>query len=150
MQNPRRIQPSFASQKCEAMASQLQASWYVMYIIIANACIFNPWRMRCRVTVVVLCLSVCLSVCVSVTTLAATYLVNMSKVRQYTVSCGLLQICIVWTSLKTFCSGDMAPFAYHNDQRLGSFSIKNTPMVLDTIRNGTVHEPLGRSNDYLN
>ena len=38
---------------------------------------------------------------VSVTALAATYLVN-TKVRQYPVSCKLLKICIVLTSLKTF------------------------------------------------
>ena len=109
---------------------------------------FNPRRMRRRVTVVVL--YVCVCVCVSVTALAATYLVYMSKVRRYTVSCRLLQICIVWTSLKTFCSGDMASFACHDDRPLCSFSTKNTPMVLDTITNGTVYEPLGRSNDYLN
>ena len=41
-------------------------------------------------------------VCVSVTALVATYLVYMSKVRQHTVSCRLLKICIVWTSLKMF------------------------------------------------
>ena len=46
----------------------------------------------------------------SVITLAATYmyLVYMPKVRRHTVSCRLLKICIVWTSLKTFRSGDMA------------------------------------------
>ena len=37
--------------------------------------------------VVILCVCVC--VCVSVTTLAATYLVYMSKVRRYTISCRL-------------------------------------------------------------
>ena len=88
--------------------------------------------------------------CLSVTALAAAYLVFMSKVRRYRVSCRLLQIRIAWTSLKTLRSGDMASFACHDDRRLGSFSTKNTPMVLDTIRNGTVYEPLGRSNDYLN
>ena len=29
-------------------------------------------------------------------------------------------------------------FACHDDQRLSSFSTKNTPVVLDTIRNGIV------------
>ena len=36
-----------------------------------------------------------MSVCLSVTALAAMYLVYMSKVMQYTVSCRLLKICIV-------------------------------------------------------
>ena len=67
-----------------------------------------------RVMVIVPC--VCVSVCLSVTALAATYLVYMSKVRWYTVSCRLLKICIVWTSLKTFYSGDMASFACHDDR----------------------------------
>ena len=49
--------------------------------------------------------------CLSVTTLAATYLVYMSKVRRYTVS---YRHYIVWTSLKTFCLGDMALFACHD------------------------------------
>ena len=53
-----------------------------------------------RVTVVI--------VCVSVTMLAATYLVCMSKVRHHRVPCRLLKICIVWSSLKMFCSGDIA------------------------------------------
>ena len=85
----------------------------------------------------------------SVTVLVATYLVYMSKVRQYTVSC---RICIVWTSLKMFCSGDMASFACHDDRRLGSFSTKNTLMLLDMITNGSVYyyESLARSDDYLN
>ena len=61
-----------------------------------------------RVTVIV-------CVCVSVTALAATYLVYMSKVRRYMVSCRLLQVCIVWTSLQIFCSGDMIVFACNND-----------------------------------
>ena len=47
-----------------------------------------------RVTVVILC--------VSVTTLAATYLVCMSKVRHHGVPCRLLKIYVVWTSLKRF------------------------------------------------
>ena len=46
--------------------------------------------------------------CLSVTTLAATDLVCMSKVRHYRVPCRLLKICIVWPSLKMFCLGDMA------------------------------------------
>ena len=62
------------------------------------------------VTVVVLC------VCLSVTMLAATYLGYMSKVRQYRLSSRLLKICIMWTSLKTFRSGDMALFACYDDR----------------------------------
>ena len=49
-----------------------------------------------------------MSVSLSVTVLAATYLVCMSKVRRHKVPCRLLKTCIVWTSLKMFCSGDMA------------------------------------------
>ena len=60
-----------------------------------------------------MCVSV--SVYLSVTVLPATYLVYVSKVRQHTVSCRLLKICIVWTLLKTFRSGDMAIFACHDD-----------------------------------
>ena len=85
-----------------------------------------------------------------VTALAATYLVYMSKLRQHTVSSRLLKICIVWTSLKTFHLGDMASFACHDDRQLSSFSTKSTPIVLDTITNGTVYEPLARSDNYLN
>ena len=88
--------------------------------------------------------------CVSVTALAATYLAYMSKVRRYTVSCRLLKICIVWTSLKTFRSGDMALLACHDDRQLSSLSTKNTPMVFGTITKGIVYEPLARSDDYLN
>ena len=78
---------------------------------------------------------VCVCVCVSVTVLAATYLVYMSKMRRYTVSCRFLKICIVWSSLKTFHLGDtcMALFVCHDDRQLSSFSTNNTPMVLDTI-----------------
>ena len=88
--------------------------------------------------------------CVSVTVLVTTYLVYMPKVKQSTVSCRLLKIYITYTSLKMFHSGDMASVACHDDWRLCSFSIKNTPMVLDTITNGTVYEPLARSDNYLN
>ena len=41
-----------------------------------------------------------------------------------------------------FCSGDMALFACHYDWQFSSFSTKNTPMVLGTITNGIVCEPL--------
>ena len=40
--------------------------------------------------------------------------------------------------------GDMALFACHDDQQLSSFSTKNTPMI---IINGTVYEPLAKSDD---
>ena len=43
----------------------------------------------------------------------------------------------------------MVLFACHDDRRLDSFSIKNTPMVLDTITNGIIYEPLARIDDYL-
>ena len=95
---------------------------------------------------------VCICLCVSVTVLAATYLVYMSKVRWYTVSCRLLKICtcIMWTSLKMFCLGDMASFACHDDWRLGSFLTKNTAKVLDMITNCIVYEQLTRNDNYLN
>ena len=51
-------------------------------------------------------------------------------------------VCIA--SLKTFRLGDMASFACHDDR---SFSTKSTPIVLDTITNGTVHEPIARSDN---
>ena len=51
--------------------------------------LIKPRRMR-EGTVVVLCASKCVSV--SATVLVATYLVYMSKVRRYTVSCRLLKI----------------------------------------------------------
>ena len=70
-------------------------------------------------------------------------------VRCHTVSCRLLKIYISYTVLKTFRLGDMALFACHDDQQLGSFSTKKTPMVFDTIRNGIVYEPLARCDDYL-
>ena len=94
------------------------------------------------------CVYVCVCVCLSTTALTATYLVYMSNVRR--VSCRLLNICIVWTSLKTFHSRDMALIACHDDQRLGSFSTKNTPMVFDTITNCIVYEPLDKSDNTLN
>ena len=64
--------------------------------------IINPRRMRKGYGSRFVC------VCLSVTALAATYLVCMSKVRHHRVPCRLLKICIVWTSLKMFCLGDMA------------------------------------------
>ena len=93
-----------------------------------------------RLTAVIVCVH--LFVYLSVTALAGIYLVYKSKVRRHSVSCRHLKICIVWTLLKTFHSGDMVTFACNDDQGLGSFSTKNTPMVLDTITNGTVYETL--------
>ena len=100
-----------------------QVPWLPFYWLSLGAC--------AMVTVVVLWVSEW--VCVSVTALVATYLLYMSKVRQYTVSCRLLNICIVWTSLKTFCSGDMASFACHDDRRLSSFSIKTHQCFLTQL-----------------
>ena len=99
-----------------------------------------------RVMVIILCVSV--SVCLSLCCHASGYiLAYVSKVRRHTVSCRLLKVWIVWTSLKMFPSGDMALSACHDDLRLGSFSTKNTPMVLDTIQSSI---PLARTDDYLN
>ena len=55
---------------------------------------------------VCVCVCACVCVCLSVTALAATYLVCMSKLRHHRVPCRLLKVCIVWISLKIFCSGD--------------------------------------------
>ena len=90
---------------------------------------------------------VCVSICLSLTALAATYLVYTYKMRRYTVSCRFLQICIVRTLLKTFCSGDVALFVCHDDWRLSSFLTKTTPIILDRGTSGTVYEPLARSDD---
>ena len=74
------------------------------------------------------------------------HLVYMSKVRRHTVSCRLLKD-VMWTFLETFCLRDVALFACYYDWRLSSFSIKNTPVVLNAIRNGTVYEPLARGDN---
>jgi hypothetical protein len=47
-------------------------------------------------------------------------------------------------------SGDMAIFVCHHDWRLSSFLTKDTPMLLDTTRNGTVNELQARSDGCLN
>ena len=83
---------------------------------------------------------------------------NAAKYNRYTsgpkhvqaLQCRLLKICIVWTSLKMFCLGDMASFACHHDWQLGSFLIKSTAIVFDTIINGIVYEPLATSDNYQN
>ena len=72
--------------------------------------------------------------------LAATYLVYMSKVRCHVVSRRLLKPCIVWTLLKTFRLGDMVLFAALSQQKI-------TSMVLDTITNGIVYEPLAKNDN---
>ena len=47
---------------------------------------------------------------------------------------------------KMFCSRGMALLPA---MMISSFSTKNTPMVFDMTRNGTVYEPLARSDDYV-
>ena len=95
-------------------------------IHVGKARIFKPRRMRKGYG------NHC--VCVSVTTLAATYVVYMSKARRHTVSCRLLKVCIVWTLLKMFRSGDMASFACHDDRRLGSFLTKTHQWFLTRLQ----------------
>jgi hypothetical protein len=68
--------------------------------------------------------SVC--VCLSGTALAVTYLVCMSKVSRDIAACRLLQICIVWNSLRTLYSGDTGLFACHGDRRFGFLDRKHT------------------------
>ena len=90
----------------------------------------------------------CLSVCLCVWYRASGYIPGLCVLNEVAaVSRRILKICIVWTSLKTFHSGDMVLFACHYDRRLCSFSTKKTPMVLDTITNDIVCEPL---DNYLN
>ena len=59
-----------------------------------------------RGTVVILCMCecVCMCVCVSISTPAATHLVYTLKAKSCWASYGIFKICIVWISLKTFCS----------------------------------------------
>ena len=54
--------------------------------------------------------------------------------------------------MEKFRSGDMALFAYLDDQQLSSLSMRNMPMVLDVTANDIIHvyESLARSDDYLN
>ena len=107
-------------------------TWCPMHIynvynyVVLCTCIIKPWRMHEGYSTWFVCESVSECVCLFATTLVATYLVYMSKVWRYTVSCRLLKMCIVWTSLKTLCSGGVALFGCHDDRRLGSFSTKNT------------------------
>ena len=68
--------------------------------------IFNPWRMREGYGSRFVCVCVC--VCLSVNTLAATYLICISKLRHHRVPCRLLKVFIAWILLKIFCSGDTA------------------------------------------
>ena len=93
---------------------------------------------------VCVCVCMCMYVCVCLLPCySSDILVYMFKVR---VSCRLSKVCIVWTSLKMF--RDMELFVCYNDQRHFFFD-KKTPMVLDTIKSGTVYEPLAGSDDYL-
>ena len=50
---------------------------------------------------------------------------------------------------KNVLFGRCGIIARHDGWRLGCFSTKNTPIVLDTITNSTVYEPLARSDHYL-
>ena len=65
------------------------------------------------------------------------------------VPCRLLKIWIMSTSLKTFCLGDMASFACHDDRGTWLSIDKNMVTVLDTITNDLVYEPLARNGEYL-
>ena len=58
------------------------------------------------------------SVCI-----AAIYLVQSEVIYNF-----LQAFNIVWTSLKTFCWGDMVLFTCHDDWRLNSFSTKTIPI----------------------
>ena len=64
-------------------------------------------------------------VCVSVTALVAIYL-QSEAIYSF--------LCIVWTSMKMFCSGNRAPFACHVDRQLGSFSTKTHQYLLTRLQ----------------
>ena len=127
----------FALIKIVARISRIDP-WYIMYLSL-DAC--------ARVTVVVLCcVCVCLCVCVCVCYHTSGYIPDLCVQSE-----AAYIYCILWTSLKLFRLGDMVLFVCHDDRQLGSFlTKKNTPMVLDTIRNGIVFELLATSDDSLN
>ena len=50
---------------------------------------------------------------------------------------------------KMFCLGNMALFICHDDWRLSTFLIINTPMILHTSTSGIVYESLARRYDSL-
>ena len=93
------------------------------WFILTDECysIINPWRMRHRVTVVILC------VCLSVTKLAATYLVCESKVQHYKDSYGVPNAWFVWILLKTLCLSVLVSFA---DSKLLDFSQASDSLTL--------------------
>ena len=116
--------------------------------------LLNPWRMRCRVTVVILCVCVCvcLSVCLSIAAKSAAYLVFTLQTKFYRVLYGVFNVFTVWLSLKTLCSRVLASFAGHrclprslasfqwtNEIAMASFQLeKYTWLVIDPTT-GLVH-----------
>ena len=98
---------STAEQEMSSM-EQEPANRAGFVVLISLRCIFNPLRMRRRVTVVVLC--VCLCVCLSVTTLVAresiTAVQAWYQLNQHDTS----KVSNTWISLKTLCSKVMALF----------------------------------------
>ena len=87
------------------------AACSVLYFILPGPLsMFNPRRMRRRVTVVVLCVSLCLSV----TTKSVAYLVFTSQTKFYRFFCGVFNIFTAWLSLKMLRSRGMASFAGHH------------------------------------
>ena len=82
------------------------------------------------------------------TALAATYLLHMSNVRWHTVSCRLLKIHSVdFAENVSFGRYDVIFLSQWSMTRL--FLDKNKSMVLDTITNGIVHEPLASNDDRI-
>ena len=95
--------------------------------------------------------SLCVCVCVCV---IFTYMVYMSKARWHTCSTlwafkDIILYYIVWTSLKTFCSRDMASLPSTMIGNL-TLSTKNTNVSQHDYKWLSICEPLARNDDYLN
>ena len=85
---------------------------------------------RCCVCV---CVHICLCVCVCYC--ASGYIPGLCVQSEAAYSfLSAFKDCIGWTSLKTFRLGDMALFACHDDQRLGSFTIKTHQWFLTQLQ----------------
>ena len=75
---------------------------YIEFISRATVLVLiNPRRMRCRVTVLGLCVGV--SVCLSVTVLAATYLIFKSQMKCRTVLYGVFNTCMYCMDFACAC-----------------------------------------------
>ena len=83
----------------------------------------KPWRMHEGYG------SHCVCVCVYVCYYASGYIYVQSEATY-----SFFRLLKIYILLKTRCSEEKMSLAFHDDRQLGSFSIKNTPMVFDTIK----------------